>query len=281
MYETASRFYAPNPGRWHSPDPLAGDITNPQSLNRYAYVLNNPTGNTDPSGLSCVTEDDGLTGDDGDCADAGISSADDYPTGLTMHEEVWAQADRASPTLLGEWDLVPGSGQGQNLGGWDIGLVSGLATLPLGGIGTGAGIPTVANNGPASPGQRQCLTKVQGAVNAGLGTQSVYEGVTQGMDANGMRGGAYNFDFFAPNINIVSLVQGNCGRFSGGLHTPIPGSFWCNPSKDPTISNWGYDPSLGGSFLTAHIDSSNPFQDLYSLLVHLINDLILQKKHGC
>src|ERR1700748_1936466 len=29
-------------GRFMSPDPLGGDLTNPQSLNRYAYVLNNP-----------------------------------------------------------------------------------------------------------------------------------------------------------------------------------------------------------------------------------------------
>jgi RHS repeat-associated protein len=48
---TMFRFYSQNLGRWHSPDPLAGDITNPQSLNRYAYVLNNPTRLTDPLGL--------------------------------------------------------------------------------------------------------------------------------------------------------------------------------------------------------------------------------------
>ncbi|MGH9404497.1 MAG: hypothetical protein ACRD3D_01525 [Terriglobia bacterium] len=34
-------------GPWLSPDPLGGDITNPQSLNRYAYALNNPTTLTD------------------------------------------------------------------------------------------------------------------------------------------------------------------------------------------------------------------------------------------
>jgi RHS repeat-associated protein len=48
---TLFRFQSPNPGRWLSPDPLGGDITNPQSLNRYPYVLNNPTSNTDPLGL--------------------------------------------------------------------------------------------------------------------------------------------------------------------------------------------------------------------------------------
>ncbi|MEO8727028.1 MAG: RHS repeat-associated core domain-containing protein [Acidobacteriaceae bacterium] len=55
--------------RWMSPDPYAGsaDITNPQSLNRYAYVLNSPLTATDPLGLfqavdrcgydACVTAD--------------------------------------------------------------------------------------------------------------------------------------------------------------------------------------------------------------------------------
>ncbi|MBI4165162.1 MAG: hypothetical protein HY508_05440, partial [Acidobacteria bacterium] len=32
-----SRLY-----RWMTPDPLAGNILNPQSLNRYGYVMNNP-----------------------------------------------------------------------------------------------------------------------------------------------------------------------------------------------------------------------------------------------
>jgi RHS repeat-associated protein len=45
------RNYEQNLGRWMSPDPLGGDITNPQSLNRYAYVMNSPTSLTDPLGL--------------------------------------------------------------------------------------------------------------------------------------------------------------------------------------------------------------------------------------
>ncbi len=48
---TAYRVYSPNLGRWLSPDPVGGDATNPQSLNRYPYVMNNPTTSIDPLGL--------------------------------------------------------------------------------------------------------------------------------------------------------------------------------------------------------------------------------------
>jgi RHS repeat-associated protein len=50
-YYTLNRYYPPNLGRWLTPDPVAGDISNPQSLNRYAYALNNPCNLTDPLGL--------------------------------------------------------------------------------------------------------------------------------------------------------------------------------------------------------------------------------------
>ena len=46
-----ARYYNPSLGRFMSPDPLGGDRTNPQSLNRYAYVVNNPINYVDPSGL--------------------------------------------------------------------------------------------------------------------------------------------------------------------------------------------------------------------------------------
>jgi len=51
-YYTLNRYYPPNLGRWMSPDPVAGSIYNPQSLNRYSYVLNNPCSLIDPLGLA-------------------------------------------------------------------------------------------------------------------------------------------------------------------------------------------------------------------------------------
>ena len=83
-------------GRWLSADPYAGsyDLTNPQSMNRYAYVLSNPLGFTDPWGLDvcndsedytngqditydCVSADDG--GDGGGGGGVGGSSGSSIP----------------------------------------------------------------------------------------------------------------------------------------------------------------------------------------------------------
>src|SRR3989344_4023268 len=45
-----ARYYAADFGRFVTPDTVKGKIGNPQSLNLYAYTLNNPVKFTDPSG---------------------------------------------------------------------------------------------------------------------------------------------------------------------------------------------------------------------------------------
>jgi uncharacterized protein RhaS with RHS repeats len=51
LYYEYQRWYDPSIGRFISQDPLPGSMLNPQSLNRYVYVLNQPTLLTDPTGL--------------------------------------------------------------------------------------------------------------------------------------------------------------------------------------------------------------------------------------
>ena len=56
QYNTLNRHYSPS-GRWLSPDPgglKAVHTDDPQTWNMYAYVRNDPTTNTDPSGEACV-----------------------------------------------------------------------------------------------------------------------------------------------------------------------------------------------------------------------------------
>ncbi len=52
-----ARYYASSMGRFMSPDPsglVFASLANPQSLNLYAYVQNNPLSFTDPTGLDCA-----------------------------------------------------------------------------------------------------------------------------------------------------------------------------------------------------------------------------------
>ena len=52
LYWYASRAYDPEIGRFVSPDSIVPAPGNPQSLNRYSYVYNNPLGLVDPTGRS-------------------------------------------------------------------------------------------------------------------------------------------------------------------------------------------------------------------------------------
>jgi RHS repeat-associated protein len=70
------RQYSPAQGRWLSPDPYGGsyDPTNPQSLNRFSYVLNNPLTFTDPLGLESAVGGSGC-GNDPNCSEPGASGS--------------------------------------------------------------------------------------------------------------------------------------------------------------------------------------------------------------
>jgi RHS repeat-associated protein len=46
-----ARYYGSTMGRFMSPDPLGGHPEDPQTLNKYVYVRNNPLSLTDPTGL--------------------------------------------------------------------------------------------------------------------------------------------------------------------------------------------------------------------------------------
>lgn len=45
-----ARYFSSSQGRFTSPDSFLGTLANPQTLNRYTYVVNNPLNSTDPTG---------------------------------------------------------------------------------------------------------------------------------------------------------------------------------------------------------------------------------------
>jgi RHS repeat-associated protein len=66
-----ARYYSSAMGRWMSPDWSAktepvpyAKLDNPQSLNLYAYVFNNPLGGVDPDGHGCNGSTDGFCNPD-------------------------------------------------------------------------------------------------------------------------------------------------------------------------------------------------------------------------
>jgi len=67
-------------GRFMSPDPMGGHQEDPQTMNRYSYVRNNPLNLTDPTGL------DWYLG----CSSSGHSGC----TQLSDKDKTWVQADK-------------------------------------------------------------------------------------------------------------------------------------------------------------------------------------------
>ncbi|MBU1017753.1 LysM peptidoglycan-binding domain-containing protein [Patescibacteria group bacterium] len=51
LYYYGARYYDPVVGRFAGLDPWEGDLNDPQTLNKYSYVLNNPVRYIDPTGM--------------------------------------------------------------------------------------------------------------------------------------------------------------------------------------------------------------------------------------
>jgi hypothetical protein len=124
-----ARHMAGPQGRFLSPDPFnaGADPTNPQSWNMYSYVRNNPLRYIDPTGMSCVTLDDGSQGDDGDgqgCEPAGVSPGNpNNPNTITPYQ---VNVNSTPPDDLSLWDL-PGQ--------WFVGFGDLVFNNDLGGLG--------------------------------------------------------------------------------------------------------------------------------------------------
>ena len=70
-----ARYFGSTMGRFMSPDPRGGHPEDPQTLNRYAYVRNNPTTLTDPTGLDFYLRCSG--GDTATCNGGHVGTTDD------------------------------------------------------------------------------------------------------------------------------------------------------------------------------------------------------------
>ncbi|MFZ5904485.1 MAG: DUF6973 domain-containing protein [Chloroflexota bacterium] len=102
-----ARFYSPYLNRFTQPDTIIPNPSNPQSWNRYSYVVNRPTGLTDPSGHRCV-------GDPGECLDEDGDQSGGFPSSGSgantsdrkdLHKELeeFDEPDRVSEEEMQLW----------------------------------------------------------------------------------------------------------------------------------------------------------------------------------
>lgn len=150
LYDLMLREYRTAQGRWTSPDP-AGlgvvDPTNPQTWNRYAYVLNDPMGIVDPLGLC------GQTG-----ADICVDSQPACAAGTQIVNGVCVKC----PNTVGAINIY---------GTWVCGDPSVLASLPNAGQGS-------APNTNCPPGVT-CNESSQGGSSSGGSSSAANNGQQQ------------------------------------------------------------------------------------------------------
>jgi RHS repeat-associated protein len=210
-----NRDYSTTQGRWIHPDPAgidATDLTNPQTWDRYTYVLNNPLSFIDPLGLDCIYDNgDGtvtvLTTDDGGASNGGSG------------------ADCSDPNDNGYY--VDGTIDQNSTFYEDQG-----GNLQFGYTNTSGNYGTYGINGfadPQNPDQQQVTSVVQGiaANTAGFpnicsGGAFAYAGVQGplgkkgGHGPHGFIGYLGNYDSKEGSSNNL-LVEGSKGNASGGV----------------------------------------------------------------
>jgi RHS repeat-associated protein len=226
-----ARFYASNMGRFMSPDP--GGIAyanpyNPQSLNLYSYVVNNPLSNIDPTGMECLWDD------------GSFDSADDKETGdvqgCTSQGGTFVNPDLFENALLT-------NGQNANIqyGSWSGSANSTLASSWLGASSSVIG-PTGA--------ELNAVDSYVNDVNYNLGLESgfttadVWTWAAKPNTQNGPR----NWKALPASL----YYHGNyCG--AGGTGDPVDALDASCMVHDFFYNKYGY--SMGSNF-------QNPFSDL-------------------
>jgi RHS repeat-associated protein len=93
IYDYGARWYDPELGRFLQADPVIGDTSNPQTINPYSYVVNNPLNYTDPSGMFSI----GYSTEDGFHFSTGSGSGQHAYQGGPYADDDWSWADPWEP----------------------------------------------------------------------------------------------------------------------------------------------------------------------------------------
>jgi RHS repeat-associated protein len=267
LYDAAFREYGIQ-GRWPSPDPAgvdAADPANPQSWNRYAYVLNNPEALVDPSGLGagCVLWGiferfgtgpwyligtywvcDPNTKSGSDKGGGGKAATTNAPSCIPLSSLNWSQKAQLSAAqfyanwLGGTWGFGVGGDGGVGVGPkgspWNVGVGGSAATMIVADSSGNSGILNSASIGVAG------IKHTKGAGGSWWGY-----GLTAGPSV-----------LVSPNP--ITKLEGVSGSISGGGGAILGGggSLTTNGALTVTVgiglgAEGGFSPQFGKSWFTA------------------------------
>jgi len=297
-----ARYYSSRLGRFLSADPLGGGVSNPQSMNRYAYVVNRPTVGTDPTGLVC--DDDCIqnhedawaqrfiSGTGGGCTVDGLDAPCSLAHGLLQMGAAVECHGYCSlffvPTLAanGHWYILGATAEGVS---W-YNLLNGepIENTPE------VGLPEVdSEQAPGGPGRSgggggnttQCTGKILNVLNQKIGTNFT----TANVIGDFPRKGGFNIDVFATGLTAAQFnaiqpgsrwaLSWKAAAFGYGpsLHIPKPMSFW-----DPFA--YFHNENIGGRLsvqFTAHIDSAYPSNPIGAVLHFIIDVIGHSRRNAC
>jgi RHS repeat-associated protein len=266
--------------RWLSPDPAglaAVDDTNPQSLNRYSYVLGNPTTLIDPSGLgpACLFRSGGL-------GHAMVSTGGAGCNGVYDGGDGGASIDGGGGIPAGLGGLLGGAGPG---GGLESAVPCPGNACTIAGVDPLTGQPAILEFMTGAGGATGYLSgyDIGQGLNEVGGTflsntqylsylQATYAGditvqrqtLAQAIAANS--GGQIGYQEALGDLSTtcVYVQGGNCNFSFGTLDTTL----LC-----------GGDPRCNGIHFTdqgtVHLDTSNPWSGPWGLLEHAFVDVFL------
>ena len=234
-----NRYYFSQWGRFLSPDPSTGSIvlTSPQSWNRYAYMLGDPSNGNDPSGLDAI------------CGPSGWWSGEGcYTYG----------ADASAPPVVNPYAVYNSQGQqvntGSMLGNWSTDLTSAFNDYAM-------WVDSVFLTNASNLGQPDaaCVQSAIGAQAAQAGlTLAAFAGSAQVLGTpDQLTGGLFSeteLDLTGTSAALGTLIGQMCtAGFSSNGQCPANNMGWVG---SPHSISWG--PYAGQNF-TGNFRSSSLF----------------------
>jgi RHS repeat-associated protein len=269
LYDSPAREYS-DQGRWATPDPAglaAVNSANPQSLNRYAYVKNNPLSRIDPSGLvdcnnghygcgNCQPQD-GCSSDFYGSGNPGNGCADGYAS--CGGGGVGTITGVPNSPLWNTNELNTGEARYQSIvnTGWDPALGIQYYSYSFTG-GNGSILERQMELAAIQFGQQACAGQVASAVGGCI--QQVYNQLADA-GASALQGGNYDFSYADQSGNLLIQINGQYVN---------PSDFGCPASRCGTFDSLDYSHGNG----TFHVDTANPLFFPVGTVVHTVVDVV-------